>query len=393
MPRASPALRNYERHPYPGPDPLRLAHHRSQVPPLSWINRLGRPGCPAPRRILVAGCGTGLEAFALARECPGAEITGVDFSPRAIAIARRAGARSRLAGRVRFVTGDLAGTDLRRRVGADFDCITCHGVLTYLPDPASVLRSLRGCLASAGVIYLGVNGGVHPSARLRPWLARLGFEATGLGGRERVLRRLLTCWDRLQPAAATPLAGQIAGYLASDVCGAHFNNWPLARWRAVAHRAGLEFAASVQLPHTLRRLVGAPGTGDLFDRNLGEMADLLDRADPASFHRLLLRPGRQEDFDLAAGGTSAARVCWTGLFSLRLGRPDSAGQRTVALDAPIFRLALRWPVPERQAVALRDLARAGAGGPEWRRDFGSDAAARRRLRFWQGLAILAPGNR
>jgi SAM-dependent methyltransferase len=393
MPRASPALRNYERHPYPGPDPLRLARHHSLVPPLSWINALGRPGGPPLRRILVAGCGTGPEAFALARQCPGAEIVGVDFSPRAIALARRAGARNRRAARVRFVTGDLTAADLRHRVGADFDCITCHGVLTYVPDPARALRALRGCLASDGVIYLGVNGSAHVSTRLRPWLGRLGFDATGLGGRERVLRRLLACWDQLQPAAAPSLAGQLAGYLASDVCGAHFNNWPLAHWRAAARRAGLEFAASVQLPHTLRRLVGAPGTGDLFDRNLGEMADLLDQADPASFHRLLLRPGREEDFDLAAGGASAARVCWTGLYALRLGRRDSAaGQRTVALDAPIFRLALRWPVSAHQAVALRELARAGSAGPAWRRICGRGVAADRRLRFWQGLAIVAPGR-
>lgn len=393
MNRAHPALRNYERHPYPGSDPVGLSRRLSLIPPLSWINGLGRPGRTLPRRVLVAGCGTGMEVFALRRQLPHADIVGVDFSPRSIALARRAAARARLARPARFVVGDLTADDLPGRVGTGFDFISCHGVLTYLLRPGRVLRRLRDCLAGDGVIYLGVNGGVHPSVRLRPWLAGLGFDASGLGARERPLRRLLHCWDRLQPGGATPLAGLIAGYLASDVCGVHFNNWALSQWRAEANRAGLEVVGSVQLPHTLRRLVGARPAAPVFDRTIGALAALLDRADPAGFHRLLLRPGRPGDFDLTAGPGAASQVCWTGLYSLRPGRRDTAGRRIVALDSPAFRLALRWPLPERQARALHELARAGAAaGPSWRRNFGPGAAARGLLRLWQGLAILAPGG-
>ncbi len=391
MPPAHPALRNYERHPYPAANPGRLERRLCLLPPLEWINGVGRPGRKAPRRILVAGCGTGLETFALRRQCPEAEIVGLDFSPRAIALARRASRRTRLAKPVRFVVGDLTSDDLPCQVGREFDCITCHGVLTYLPEPARVLRRLRDCLVADGVIYLGVNGSAHASARLRPWLTRLGFDPSGLGNHERRLRQLLRTWDQLQPAGTAPLAGMIAGYLASDVCGVHFNHWPLARWRAAAHHAGLELVATVQLPHTLRRLVAEPPDRALFDQGPGALAALLDWADPAGFHRLLLRPGKPGDFDLAAGGGIAARVCWTGLYSLRLSPRQPGNRRTVALDAPAFRLALRWPLPERQAFALLELSRTGSAGPGWWRVLGSGAAARRRLRFWQGLAILAPG--
>ena len=58
--------------------------------PAVWLNALWRPESArfAPRRVLVAGCGTGREAFAIQHRAPEAEVVAVDLSPRAIAIAK-----------------------------------------------------------------------------------------------------------------------------------------------------------------------------------------------------------------------------------------------------------------------------------------------------------------
>ena len=60
--------------------------------------------------------------------------------------------------------------------GGDFDLISCHGVISYLPEPERALRNLRRSLAPEGVLYLGVNGSEHFSASWRRFLPQFGFE-------------------------------------------------------------------------------------------------------------------------------------------------------------------------------------------------------------------------
>jgi len=80
----------YEKHPYPAADDTVLTKKRWNLAPMEWIMALWRPEKKdsAPERILVAGCGTGSEAFMLARKFPQATIVAVDFSPRSISIAQ-----------------------------------------------------------------------------------------------------------------------------------------------------------------------------------------------------------------------------------------------------------------------------------------------------------------
>jgi SAM-dependent methyltransferase len=79
----------YERFPYPGNELAALIEGKGSLPALNWMQGIGRPGSLKPQRVLVAGCGTGVEAFRLRRELPNAEIVAVDFSPRSIAVARK----------------------------------------------------------------------------------------------------------------------------------------------------------------------------------------------------------------------------------------------------------------------------------------------------------------
>jgi release factor glutamine methyltransferase len=65
------------------------------------------PGLDSEMAILDIGTGSGAVALALARERPKARVTASDISPAALAVARGNAERLELAGRVRFVEGDL----------------------------------------------------------------------------------------------------------------------------------------------------------------------------------------------------------------------------------------------------------------------------------------------
>lgn len=380
--------RAYELRPYPATD-RRIASARfAHLPPLDWVQALGRPGSPMPRRVLVAGCGTGAEAFEMRRELPDAAIVAIDFSPRSIAIARQVqrAARSRRA--VEFMVADLNDPHLAARTGGNFDFISCHGVLTYLPGPEKVLRNLAGCLRPDGVLYLGVNGEAHPGDRLRRWLNDQGFPTRELHN-ERKLRAWLRLWDRLVCDAGLKLAERPATFLAGDICGPHFNNWSLARWRDTAARAGWQLAGTSRTPAHLRRILEDAAYRPLYPSKLDDLAVHLDSAIPSSFHRLLLRraPADAWTWD----GKEPAVPCtlrWTGLYSLRL-TPARRGTRASALlRCPDLLLQLEWPLSEREAAAGRTLTRSRGRGIPWPAGWPRTEATRRTLWLWAGFGVI-----
>lgn len=68
------------------------------------ISRLSRRAAP---RIVDVGCGSGCIAIALASSLPRAEITAIDASAAALAVARENAIRNGVADRIRFLSGDL----------------------------------------------------------------------------------------------------------------------------------------------------------------------------------------------------------------------------------------------------------------------------------------------
>jgi ubiquinone/menaquinone biosynthesis C-methylase UbiE len=66
---------------------------------LRWCNERTR---------LIAGCGTGNEAFAFRDRFPESEIIAFDFSPRSIALARSSQRRLPRKRRIRFMVADTA---------------------------------------------------------------------------------------------------------------------------------------------------------------------------------------------------------------------------------------------------------------------------------------------
>jgi ribosomal protein L11 methyltransferase len=62
----------------------------------------------APRRILDAGCGSGILSIAALRPWPQAKVVALDMDPEAVATARENAERNGLLGRITFVEGDAA---------------------------------------------------------------------------------------------------------------------------------------------------------------------------------------------------------------------------------------------------------------------------------------------
>ena len=99
----------YDDLPYPQPNACSPPRPQVADSAAVWLNALWRPESArfAPRRVLVAGCGTGREAFAIQYRALGGQVVAVDLSPRAIAIAKDTQRQSAAFRRIRFMVADL----------------------------------------------------------------------------------------------------------------------------------------------------------------------------------------------------------------------------------------------------------------------------------------------
>ena len=112
--------------------------------PVSWVfgskpdlEELVESGRIQPGRAIDLGCGAGLEAIYLSKN--GFDVTGVDFSPTAIKMARK---RAEAEGaRVSFVQDDLT---VLQHVSGTFDFLVDYGALNDLdqPDRDSYVRNV-----------------------------------------------------------------------------------------------------------------------------------------------------------------------------------------------------------------------------------------------------------
>jgi SAM-dependent methyltransferase len=104
------------------------------------------------KRILVAGCGTGQHALAVAAQFPAAEIWAMDLSAASLAYAMRSAAAYGFRG-LRFFQGDILALS---HVTAQFDEIMCGGVLHHLREPERGLVALCERLKPGGSITLAL---------------------------------------------------------------------------------------------------------------------------------------------------------------------------------------------------------------------------------------------
>ena len=326
---------------------------------MEWILAHWRPGQPdaAPRRVLVAGCGTGAEAFAFSRRFPHAEIVGADFSRRAIDMARQYQKRATYRRSVRFVVADFSAPGFERLTGVDFDLASCHGALSYVPRRARAFENLSRCLASDGALVLGVNGARHLSAGLRAGLPEFRLGVARFPDEPHV-RQVLALFDALlgHRRGTARIARRSAEYLASDVFGELIQNLPLSAWARSARAAGLHLQNTLAAHRALRLAVEQGLCELLLPRSRARVCGLIDALEPAPFHMLLFT---RQPVVVPPWRTPHVLQDWrpllTGLFPLKrlpsAAEPDGA---IVTLDSSPINTRIQWPMTGWQRALLRE---------------------------------------
>jgi SAM-dependent methyltransferase len=115
----------------------------------------GELGEVAGKRLIHLQCHFGLDTLTLARQ--GASVTGIDFSPAAIAEARRLAATIGVA--AEFVCTSVY--DAREAVAGQFDIVfTTWGTVVWLPDLRPWARTIAALLGPGGFLYFA---DAHPN--------------------------------------------------------------------------------------------------------------------------------------------------------------------------------------------------------------------------------------
>jgi RimJ/RimL family protein N-acetyltransferase/protein-L-isoaspartate O-methyltransferase len=117
----------------------------------------------APARVADLGCGTGTLSLLLSEE--GYDVTGLDFSPEMVRLARAK------APGLRFVEADASAPPLEP---ASYDVVLSRHVLWAMPEPAAALARWQDLLRPGGRLVL-VEG---------RWSTGTGLTGTGLTGTE-----------------------------------------------------------------------------------------------------------------------------------------------------------------------------------------------------------------
>ncbi|WP_433798321.1 class I SAM-dependent methyltransferase [Actinomycetospora sp. CA-084318] len=113
--------------------------------------RLRRGSAAGPVRVLDVGGGSGAWAVPLAAQ--GCDVTVVDSSANALAVLRSRARDAGVGERVRALQADV---DALAEVtdGVHADLVLGHGLLEYVDDPSSAVRSLAGATAPGGLVSL-----------------------------------------------------------------------------------------------------------------------------------------------------------------------------------------------------------------------------------------------
>lgn len=143
-----------------GPRGYDLDRLRAGQEPLNGIEAKELPPL-AGQRVLHLQCHFGADSLKLLQR-GAAEIVGVDFSPRAIAVARRLAHEMGLTERARFVEADVydAPDAVAEPHGFDLVFVT-WGAICWLPDIRGWAKVVAAMLREGGVLYLA---DAHPAA-------------------------------------------------------------------------------------------------------------------------------------------------------------------------------------------------------------------------------------
>ena len=261
--------RQYEQNPYPRwarcslSEPLAFRTAvRSALPdlPAHEVPDLERP------RVLVAGCGTGLETLRVANTYRGASILALDLSAASLGYAMRKARAYGLAD-VQHLQADIL--DLPA-LGERFDLIDSFGVLHHMAEPAKGLQVLAGLLKPEGFLFVGLYSEIGRQAvtAARAHIAASGYrdDADGI----RALRRDLML-DGAPPALEGVMSPASDFWTLSDcrdlLFHVHEHRFTLPQIGELLSAAGLEFLG-VRFGHAAdqaRYLAENPRRGALRD--------------------------------------------------------------------------------------------------------------------------------
>ncbi len=112
----------------------------------------------AGRRVLHLQCHIGSDTLVFAQR--GAEVVGLDFSPRAVAAATALAGELGLGEQARFVEADLY--DAPQAIGGQFDLVFVNwGAICWLPDIDGWARVVAGFVRPGGMLVMAEG---HPAA-------------------------------------------------------------------------------------------------------------------------------------------------------------------------------------------------------------------------------------
>ena len=127
------------------PPVVRQPARRDYLPSIPAVDSALRSG----GRVADVGCGLGWSSIGIAEAYPTASVDGYDIDGPSIEAARVNAAEAGLADRVRFHAVDVGGVD-----GAGYDLVLALECIHDMPDPVSVLASMRRMVAPGGTVIV-----------------------------------------------------------------------------------------------------------------------------------------------------------------------------------------------------------------------------------------------
>ena len=109
-----------------------------------------------PELVLDLGCGTGKMTLTLARR--GYDMTGVDYSPEMLDIARSEAAREELPHEILWLCQDMRELDLYGTVDACVCCLDTVNHITKSRDLSKIFSLVHNFLIPDGLFIFDING-------------------------------------------------------------------------------------------------------------------------------------------------------------------------------------------------------------------------------------------
>ena len=342
--------KNYDQSPYPGTD-------GSEINPeigwswvnLNWIGSLlpFPTGTVLPfKNILIAGCGTVNEAFQMCNSFPDAEIIAVDYSEKAIEIAKVYQKQHSNYANIRFEIGNLT-VEAGDWVKIDhYDFISCHGVMSNIPNVQNVFEVLTKCLSAEGVLYTGVNGATHNSINIRKSFEYFGYDTDEFEDTLET-RRLIELFDRLQPYQ-NHISVQTPSYLSSDILNTFSLNLTLSEWVGYAEKAKLNFISSADLIYNLEKTLSPNIFPLLIPNSRKALCEIVAINNVAPFHRLVFSKQIPPSIPWTDLETLLEyEFQTTSLYSMQNPASDIYGELILnAQIAPGYDIGFRWPLDD-----------------------------------------------